>query len=319
MLDDAASLPSSDVRKALTLASIALLKGTGDALKKSLEITTDDQERGKALVNAGIMLIHVRKYARGRRCSPKAGAGRATRPRSCAGRRCSARPNPTRRLAFPATEPAGVPQQALAGLMSGRMTLGEFKSLVYIDPQLTADVPEEKQFQQNMAMLRCPALGIGLPRVTIADMVMSNMHYTVDGDDNVGYKIIMESPGAAAQEHAYVTGASGHYQVAGFSATGNDDMDDLAILAMRAAEKNNLAAARKWLDRARERIQISGGDDPLEGPPFPYFWTKGQAGDAGAVRTAALALLPSKSLKGPIWLPWTAPAMPPKRRWIATA
>jgi len=69
-------------------------------------------------------------------------------------------------------------------------------------------------------------------------------------------------------------------------------------LALVDIDRNNLVAAQKWLDRARDKIHMSGGDDPLAGRPFPYFWTKGQEADASAVRTATLVLLRSKEVKG---------------------
>ena len=89
------------------------------------------------------------------------------------------------------------------------------------------------------------------------------------------------------------------YQLAAYSVSGPADLEDLGPLVLRAIDQNNLAAARKWLDRAREKISINGGDDPLAGNPFPYFWTKGQEADVATIRTAALVLLRSKGVKGP--------------------
>src|SRR5439155_3023549 len=65
VLDYAVTLPTSEVRKGLTLAAIALQEGTDAALKRSLEITTDNQERSKVLVTAGAVLVHLRKYSEG--------------------------------------------------------------------------------------------------------------------------------------------------------------------------------------------------------------------------------------------------------------
>ena len=62
VLDYAAPLPTSDVRKGLVIAATALTSGTEAALKKSLEITTNDQIRSQALMNASAVLMRVRKY-----------------------------------------------------------------------------------------------------------------------------------------------------------------------------------------------------------------------------------------------------------------
>ena len=195
-------------------------------------------------------------------------------------------------------DPRSVTQEMFGGLLSGRMTMEEFNALMFSDPQLPDEPVDQKQFQQMMSMVKSQLGNKSFPLVVIADMVISNMHFTTEGDDSVGYKIIMESPGAPAQD-LYVVRDGGRYKAVGYSATGSANLEDLAPLALRALDQGNLAAARRWLDWAREEIQISGGDDPLAGPPFPYFWTKGQDGDVATIRTAALVLLRSKDLNGP--------------------
>jgi Tfp pilus assembly protein PilF len=44
---------------------------------------------------------------------------------------------------------------------------------------------------------------------------------------------------------------------------------------------------------------MGGGDDPLEGPVFPRFWTKGQEADAATIRLAALAAISFSKYIGP--------------------
>jgi len=53
----------------------------------------------------------------------------------------------------------------------------------------------------------------------------------------------------------------------------------------------DLNGAKTLLDWLREDIHIEGGDDPLGGPIFPRFWTKGQAADARKMKLAAAAIL----------------------------
>src|SRR5258706_15368041 len=116
-----------------------------------------------------------------------------------------------------------------------------------------------------MSMLRSQITSSGTPLINIADTVVSNMHCTVEGDDSSGYKVTLESPGAAAQE-AFVVRDAGEYKIAAFSSeTTGSNTEDLAWLVLRELKKDNLAPARVWLDRARDRIHASGGDDPLSG------------------------------------------------------
>jgi tetratricopeptide (TPR) repeat protein len=296
VLDYAATLPTSEVRKGLTLAAIALQEGADAALKRSLEITTDNQERSKALVTAGAVLVRVRKYAEGAAMFIEGARGQNNESQIMRSATIYAKTKPYEDFKIDPSNPRGVVQDLFGKMLSGKLTLDEFKLLSYHSEQ-NSDLLDQKQFQQTMSTLRSQLSALGLPLVTIADMAVSNMHYTVDGDDSTGYKVIIESPGAPAQDIYVVRDGSG-YKIAGFSVSGSTVPDELASLALEGVEKNNLAAARKWLDRARDKVHMGGGDDPLAGQPFPYFWTKGQDGDISAIHTAALVLLRSKDVKG---------------------
>jgi tetratricopeptide (TPR) repeat protein len=54
---------------------------------------------------------------------------------------------------------------------------------------------------------------------------------------------------------------------------------------------HNLAGARTLLDWVREDQHLGSGDDPLSGPPFPRFWTKGKEADGNQMKLAAAAML----------------------------
>jgi predicted Zn-dependent protease len=112
----------------------------------------------------------------------------------------------------------------------------------------------------------------------------------------VGYKVTVQPVGAPEQV-AFVVREDGSYRVLEF-AQGQKPPEDLGWQALDLLKSNDLVGARKWLDWAREEIHMGGSDDPLSVPPFPYFWTKGQEGDATAARTAALVLIPSKGVRG---------------------
>jgi tetratricopeptide (TPR) repeat protein len=297
VLDYAATLPASDVRKGLMLAAIAIQQGSDAALKRSLQITTDDQGRSQVLANAGAVLVRVRKYAEGAALSLEGARGQSNESQVARSAAIFATTKPYEALALSPTDPRAVVQQLFGKMLSGQLTFQETKSLVYADPKDTEGVRDEKEFHDMMSQLSSQMAATGLPLITIADLAVSNMHYTVDGDDTLGYKIIVESPGAAAQD-LYVVKDGGRYKVAAFAESGSD-IEGIAPLALQALENKNPAAAKKWLDRARDKIHVNGGDDPLAGQPFPYFWTKGQEADIPTMRTAALVLLRSKGLEGP--------------------
>jgi transglutaminase-like putative cysteine protease/tetratricopeptide (TPR) repeat protein len=296
VLDCLAPLPSTDVRKGMLLAATALQLGKDAALKKALEITSDDQERSRALATAGAVLVRVRRYQEGAALMKEGARGQSNESQIMRSADLFSRSKPYTDIDFEETDPRSVIQKLFSGMLTGEMTITQLLSLIYVDPNDSYEAPDQKQFEHMMSMLRSEIGATGLPLTVAADLAISNMHYTMDGDDAVGYKITIESPGADTQD-MYVIKDGTHYKVAAFSANGSD-VEELAPLALRAIEKNDLVAARKWLDRARDKIHVNGGDDPLAGSPFPYFWTKGQDADVTTMRTAALVLLPSKALKG---------------------
>ena len=296
VLDYAATLPTTEVRKGLTLAATAVLQGTDAALKRSMEITTEEQVRSQALLNAGAVLLRVRKYHEASVVFSEAARGQSNGSQLARSAAIFANTRPYSELKVDLNDPRGVVQQLFSQMLSGKLTLAEFNGLTYADPQ-TSDAPlTEPQFQAMMSSVKGQVQTTSLPITTIADLALSNMHYTVGGDDSLGYKIIVEAPGSAAQ-NVFVLRDGSHYKIAAFSMTDNVLPEELASVALREMEKNNLVAARNWLDRARDEIHMGGSDDPLGGTPFPYFWTKGQDADISVVRTAAFVLLPSKQLK----------------------
>jgi tetratricopeptide (TPR) repeat protein len=52
-----------------------------------------------------------------------------------------------------------------------------------------------------------------------------------------------------------------------------------------------LQGAKVLLDWLREDLHLEGGDDPLGGPVFPRFWTKGQVADARKMKLAAASIM----------------------------
>ena len=297
VIDYSAGLQGSDVRKGLVLAAIAVLQGVDAAIKRSLEMTTDDQTRSKALVTAGAVLVRVRKYSQGAAMLAEGARGQSNEAQVMRSSEIFANAKPYEDLKIDSSDPRSVVHLVFGGLLSGNLTLTEFEKLLYQGPPEKQESLNEKQFNQIISEVRSRLSATPLPLVTIADLVLSNMHYTLDGDDAMGYKVIIEAPGAATQD-AYVVKEGGRYKLAAFSSSVTEVPEDLGWLVLRELAQNNLVAARKWLDRARDKVHANSGDDPLSGAVFPYFWNKGQEAGVSDMRTAALVLLPSKDLKG---------------------
>ena len=65
----------------------------------------------------------------------------------------------------------------------------------------------------------------------------------------------------------------------------------IALEMLDRIKAGDLQGAKVLLDWLREDQHLEGGDDPLGGPVFPRFWTKGEAADARKMKLAAAALL----------------------------
>jgi hypothetical protein len=158
----------------------------------------------------------------------------------------------------------------------------------------TAEAKNAEDFRHTMYGLRQQLEKNGMSIQMIGDVVLANARITAEGSDASGYRLTVNSMGAAPQK-AFAVREDGLYKlVAGGNAA--QAIDAIGWQALDALTQGDLKTARQWLDWVREEVHISGGDDPLQGQPFPYFWTKGQEGDAVAIKTAALVLAPSRSL-----------------------
>jgi transglutaminase-like putative cysteine protease/tetratricopeptide (TPR) repeat protein len=297
VLAAATALPSNDVRQGMIVGATAALDGTAAALKKATELSTNDQARSKALLTAGAVLVRVRKYPEGAALFAEAARGQNDASQLTRTAQIFAKTTPYDPAQTKLSEPTGVLKRIMYGLLSGTMTLEDFNAMSLHDPDYSEPPTNAKDFAEMMSKTRNELIATGMPPETIADMTMSNTTYTVDGDDATGFKVIADTIGSGPRS-AYVLKTASGYKLAGFSTTGSANGEDLAVPALEALDNGNTAGARRWLDWAREQISMGGGDDPLAGSPFPYFWTKGQEGDAETMRLAALVLLRSKSLNG---------------------
>ena len=295
VLDYAVTLPSTDVRKGLTLGSIAVLQGADAALNKSLELTTSEGSRSQALMNAGAVLIRVRKYSEAAAIFTEAAHGQANGSQIARSAAIFGKTRPYTELKIDPNDPRGVVLQLFASMLSGTVTRDEFNSLIYADPSDSDALLDQSEFAELMAAFRGRLRGADLPLTAVADLALSNIRLTADGDDTLGYKITVEAPGAASED-IFVVRDAGHYKIVAFSVA-NTPPEKIAFVALRELDHSNLPAAKKWLDRARDKISRGDDNDPLAGSPFPFFWRKGQDADPTAARLAALALLPSKELK----------------------
>jgi len=116
------------------------------------------------------------------------------------------------------------------------------------------------------------------------DVILSNVKLAPEGDDKLGYRVMLQMMQLNGMP-VYVTKGSSGYKLVPHSNAG------IARVVLDKVAEGDLTSARRWLDWAREENSVQGGEDPLAGSVFPRVWRRGQNGDAVAIQVAAAALL----------------------------
>ncbi|HLJ90893.1 MAG TPA: DUF3857 domain-containing protein [Candidatus Angelobacter sp.] len=293
----AESLPASDTRKSFILAAIGAQEGSAAALKKSLEITSDESERNKALLNAGSFLMRIQKYPEAGELMEASARGQAAASQLITLIGLLAKTQAGAEKNIDLGDPSGVFQELFVQVFIANGDWAAFeKRFVGKNIPVSSDSQRgARTVRQAMAGMRRQLEAAGLPMQVMADLFLSTAKYTKEGNDQQGYRVKLQFPGVENTD-AFVSREDGQYRLIDLSAAGSRP-ENIGWEALARLDRNDLQGARQVLDWAREKVHISADDDPLSGQPFPHFWTKGQEGDADAIRTAALVLLPSIGLR----------------------
>ena len=107
-----------------------------------------------------------------------------------------------------------------------------------------------------------------------------------EGSDATGYWEKLGIPGTSNKKN-FVVKEDGVYKILDT----DDKPNAIALEMLDRIKGGNLQSAKALLDWLREDLHMEGGDDPLGGPIFPRFWTKGQAADARKMKLAAASIL----------------------------
>ncbi|HKW74794.1 MAG TPA: hypothetical protein VJN64_04655 [Terriglobales bacterium] len=210
----AQDLPATETRRSFIVAAIAADEGSESALKKSLELTTDEDDRNKVLVNAGSFLLQIQNYAQAAELFEAAARGESNGAQLSNLVSMLKKTKPRAELKLDAADPAGVVQQLFAGMLSSDPSLEKVEALVIkpVRESMVDPKREQQDFRRGMFDFRNQMESSGLPLQAIGDMVLSNIRYTKEGDDNAGYRVTMIIPGAAPQD-VFVAREDGVYKI----------------------------------------------------------------------------------------------------------
>jgi hypothetical protein len=263
-----------------------------------VEITTSDELRRKALTTAGWLLLRLQNYGAAADLLTAGARGESTETQTATFAATLKKIKPREELKIDDADPRSAVQHFFAETFSTQLSYEHVVKLLSRNMIRSSDAKKDAQeFHQSMFQLKVQLEKNGVPLETAGDIVLNNARYSLEGNDAQGYRITTETPGAAPQQ-AFVVKEDGSYKILAYSFGAESSPESLGWQALELLNKNDLPGARQWLDWAREKVHMNGSDDPLAVQPFPYFWAKGQEGDAETIRTAALVLVPSKELKG---------------------
>ncbi len=288
VLQTAASLPGSPTREAIVLAAIAARDGSQAAVSEAERRDSNSYARGKALLAASVLLVKSRRYTPAVALMNAALPGQDDPSQLRARIELTRKVRPSTELLLSAENPQRVVQDYLLVLLNPNSQLADYTRLVAVDP---AD--EKQEFKKSMEeglRLRSDLTSQGAPLSVAQDMTLANLQMFTEGDEALGFRIRVVSSTNDARV-ALISKRNGHYVIVGMT----DYVAMVGDEVLRRIAGNDLKGAKLWLDWTREEVKANAGDDPLGGPVFPRFWSRGDQLDAAKMRMAALSLLVGSS------------------------
>ncbi|HZU30400.1 MAG TPA: hypothetical protein VFB79_04755, partial [Candidatus Angelobacter sp.] len=283
VIEQASALPGNDVHRGLILASITASQGIPAATKKSLEIAPDETTRTKAIANAGLLLVLLRKYQEAAEIYSLELNNQSNTGQMTAFINALRNTRHIDEIKINPAEPRDVVQAMLISTLDPETGYENALSFLSKDAKRDVDPARDKAvFHHAIYNVSKQAKTASLSLASLADIAVSNARFSTEGDSTLGYKATVEVFGGGTQ-YAYLVPENGQYKILHYSSS-SAVPEELGWEVLARLDKNDLTGARKWLDWARESVHISSNDDPLSGQPFPHFWTKGQQGDADTIR-----------------------------------
>jgi transglutaminase-like putative cysteine protease/Flp pilus assembly protein TadD len=272
---------------ALVVACQTAINGSEAGLSEANKRSAEDSDRKQILKAAGEMLMNVRQYAKaadlleagasGENASQTAGlAALLRKTRRHEDLPAAAGPTSVAQQVFVALlDKDGLQEKAFAMASNNAQ-----KVMRQIDSQeLKKTFQVGRTFRNSMARMGTS------PEIAV-DLILHAMETSVDGSDDVGYRLRVKGPGAKNMTF-FVVKENGNYKLL----DSDHEPNAIGYEALDRVNAGNLSGARLLLDWLREELTLSGEDDPLAGHVFSRLWTKGRDSDAAGIRLAIAGLL----------------------------
>jgi tetratricopeptide (TPR) repeat protein len=290
-----ATLPATDAHRTFAITSAAAQHGAAAGIAQA-DKGNASSDRNKNLRSAGTQLANLHLYkeaADAISAGMQGGDDAATAARQVE----LYRGLKTGALApLPATDPAAPVHLGLTGLMAGTLTreqgVGMTSQHAYVSQ--AAMERDINKALSSVGFMRQVAAKSDMTESVLLDLIVGNTTFSAKGDDEKGWEVVAQVPGADA-DHTYVVKEDGAYRIVAGDKDSPDDNVPLGHEILWALDHGKPAEAKAMLDWKRELTHRGGGDDPLEGALLPRFWTVGStkpgADSPEAMRLAGIALL----------------------------
>jgi tetratricopeptide (TPR) repeat protein len=294
-----AAVSMDPTHRSMALVSTVATDGVAAAIEQSKQITPDEVSRSAALIASGNYLIRLRRYADAAEMLSAGAKGQADSAAALQRADLFRRTKRHEEILLPDADPRSLVQKMMVTTFknSEDPSLCAMSARLSMQGMTCADARERSRTKRESGQARGQIAKSGLPADVLSDIVLSNLQMTVDGDDKVGYKIMLQPLGAKSSP-MYVVKEDEKYVILATES----DADDVCAEALVRLDANNEAGARRLLDWLRADTQISGGDDPLAGRLFARMWTRGQEANPDTMRAAALSMVDTREDAGR-WIP----------------
>jgi tetratricopeptide (TPR) repeat protein len=288
VLAELTTLPSNAARDAMTIAATAGSQTVAAALQAADRIGSSEQKNA-ALRLAGQQLIRLNLYSQAAELWTAGIQGQENA--ADMSRQIDIFRNLHHGMpkAFPPTDPKAPVQLMMTSMMTGTLVQTIPTLLTRHAFATEAEWKHNLEHNDSSGYLIAIAKRSQLPVSVMRDLIADNLKFTSEGDDTHGYRVSMQSLGAAS-EPFFVSREDGQYKIVA-SGTDTAEVGNYAVYLLK---NNREAEAVNLLDWKRSLVHRGGGDDPLAGDLFARFWTEGASGGlqspTQAIQIAAIAL-----------------------------
>jgi len=272
---------------ALMAACHAVLEGSKEGLSQINKLTNSDAAFKETARTAGEMLMNTRHYALAADFLQAGASGdNAAQTMGLASLLRGATHHEDFRFA---NTPEDLVKRAFLLTMDAGMTLTKMESITSkngIAIIRAEDADELKRELEAGKKVSSQLARQGSSLDVTIDLMLQAFDPKGEGDDTTGYRERIQIPGGPSLTF-FVIKEGGQYKLL----DSNDKPNAIALEMLDRIKAGDLKGAKVLLDWLREDQHLGGGDDPLGGPIFPRFWTKGQSPDAQKMTLAAAALM----------------------------